>query len=109
MVYRLALWWEKFGTRVPFSDSPLSLTFLIEQFWGRAARASWVRKNPDARLIFRRLCGADTPFDFAQGRLCPRKDQKQSQRQKQRQDQGQNQHQRQRARAPAPREQTQFV
>src|SRR5260370_33525061 len=33
----------------------------LEQFWGRAARASWVRKNPDARLIFRRLCGADTP------------------------------------------------
>jgi hypothetical protein len=41
------------GTRVPFSDSQLSLTFPIEQFWGRAARASWVRKNPDARLIFR--------------------------------------------------------
>jgi hypothetical protein len=40
------------GTRVPFSDSQLSLTFPIEQFWGRAARASWVRKNPDARLIF---------------------------------------------------------
>jgi hypothetical protein len=39
------------GTRVPFSDSQLSLTFPIEQFWGRAARASWVRKNPDARLI----------------------------------------------------------
>ena len=30
----------------------------IEQFWGRAARASWIRKNPDARLILRRMCGA---------------------------------------------------
>ena len=40
------------GTRVPFSDLRLSLTFPIEQFWGRAARASWVRENPDARLIF---------------------------------------------------------
>ena len=49
------------GTRVPFSDSQLSLTFPIEQFWGRAARASWVRENPDARLILG--CGADTPFD----------------------------------------------
>jgi hypothetical protein len=48
----VALWWNKFGTRVLFSDSPLSFTFLIEQFWGRAARASWIRKNPDARLIF---------------------------------------------------------
>ena len=27
--------------------------FLFEQFWGRAARASWVRKNPDARLVLR--------------------------------------------------------
>jgi hypothetical protein len=43
------------GTRVPFSDLQLSLTFPIEQFWGRAARASWVRKNPDARLIFPRV------------------------------------------------------
>ena len=51
MIYRLALWWDKFGTRVPFSDSPLGLTFPSEQFWGRAARASWVRENPDARLI----------------------------------------------------------
>jgi len=51
VIYRLALWWDKFGTRVPFSDSPLGLTFPSEQFWGRAARASWVRKNPDARLI----------------------------------------------------------
>jgi len=48
----LALWWDEVGTRVPFSDSPLSLTFPIEQFWGRAARASWVRKNPDARFNF---------------------------------------------------------
>jgi len=48
----VALWWKKFSTRVLFSDSPLSLTFLIEQFWGRAARASWIRRNPDARLIF---------------------------------------------------------
>jgi len=57
------------GTRVPFSHLPLSLTFPSEQFWGRAARASWVRKNPDARLIFRRFVGcADTPFDFAEGR-----------------------------------------
>jgi hypothetical protein len=44
------------GTRGPFSDSQLSLTFPIEQFWGRAARASWVRKNPDARLIFPQVC-----------------------------------------------------
>ena len=51
MIYRLALWWDKFGTRVPFSDSLLGLTFPSEQFWGRAARASWVRENPDARLI----------------------------------------------------------
>ena len=61
MIYRLALWWDKFGTRVPFSDSPLSLTFLSEQFWGRAARASWVRKNPDARLIFRRIVARTLP------------------------------------------------
>jgi hypothetical protein len=45
------------GTRVPFSDSQLSLTFPSEQFWGRAARASWVRKNPDARLILVGVCG----------------------------------------------------
>jgi hypothetical protein len=52
------------GTRGPFADSQLSLTFPIEQFWGRAARASWVRKNPDARIIFSAgLCDADTPFD----------------------------------------------
>ena len=44
------------GTRGPFSDSQLSLTFPIEQFWGRAARASWVRKNPDARIIFPQVC-----------------------------------------------------
>ncbi len=50
------------STRVPFSDSPLRLTFPSEQFWGRAARASWVRKNPDARFNFR-LCDADTSFD----------------------------------------------
>src|SRR6202521_6247762 len=90
------------GTRVPFSDSSLSLTFPIEQFWGRAARASWVRKNPDARLI-RRVCGADTPFDFAQGGFCPRKDQGQNQRKNKRQNQGQ------RARAPAPHGRPQFV
>src|SRR5208282_5871105 len=45
-------WWDKFGTRVLFSDSSLSHTFPIEQFWGRAARASWVRKNLDARFNF---------------------------------------------------------
>jgi hypothetical protein len=45
----------RFGTRVPFSDSNLSFTLAIEQFWGRAARASRIRKNPDARLIFRQL------------------------------------------------------
>src|ERR1700687_3104276 len=50
----MALWWNYFGTHVPFSDSPLGLTFPSEQFWGRAARASWLRKNPDARLIFRK-------------------------------------------------------
>jgi len=48
------------GTRVPFSDLQLSLTFPIEQFWGRAARASWVRKNPDARLIFPQVCVTGT-------------------------------------------------
>jgi hypothetical protein len=48
------------GTRVPFSDLQLSLTFPIEQFWGRAARASWVRKNPDARLIFPQVCMSRT-------------------------------------------------
>jgi hypothetical protein len=42
---------EALGTRVPFSDSVWSFTVLIEQFWGRAARASWIRKNPDACLI----------------------------------------------------------
>src|SRR5208337_2719774 len=52
MAYRLALWGDELGTRVPFSDLPFSLTFPIEQFWGRAARASWIRKNPDARFIF---------------------------------------------------------
>jgi hypothetical protein len=30
----------------------------VEQFWGRAARASWVRKNPDARLIFPQVLSA---------------------------------------------------
>jgi hypothetical protein len=49
---RVALSWHKFGTRVPFSDSQLRLTLLSEQFWGRAARASWIRENPDARFIF---------------------------------------------------------
>jgi hypothetical protein len=61
--YWLALWWDELGTRVPFSDSPRSLTFPSEQFWGRAARASWVRKNPDARLIFRVMW---------RGHSCPR-------------------------------------
>jgi len=42
---------ESLGTRVLFADSALHLTFPVEQFWGRAARASWIRKNPDARLI----------------------------------------------------------
>jgi len=36
----------------------------LEQFWGRAARASWVRKNPDARLIF--------PQVVWRGHSCPR-------------------------------------
>jgi len=43
---------EQVCTRVLFSDSSLSHTFPIEQFWGRAARASWVRKNLDARFNF---------------------------------------------------------
>jgi len=42
---------EALGTRVPFSDSLRSFRVRIEQFWGRAARASWIRKNPDACLI----------------------------------------------------------
>ena len=46
---------EALGTRVPFSDLSSSLIVLIEQFWGRAARAAWIRKNPDACLIFRHL------------------------------------------------------
>ncbi len=49
---------EQICTRVPFSNSPLSFIFAIEQFWGRAARASWVRKNPDARLILARTPSA---------------------------------------------------
>jgi hypothetical protein len=36
------------STRVPFANCRHSLTFPVEQFWGRAARASWIRKNPDA-------------------------------------------------------------
>ena len=54
MIYGLALWWDNFGTRVLFSDSPLSLTFPVEQFWGRAARASWVRRIRTPVLILRR-------------------------------------------------------
>ena len=46
---------EPAGTRVPFSDSPPGFTFPIEQFWGRAARASWIRENSDARLIFKTI------------------------------------------------------
>jgi hypothetical protein len=42
------------STRVPFSDLPRSSIFVFEQFWGRAARALWIRENPDARLS---LCG----------------------------------------------------
>ena len=71
MIYRLALWWDKFGTRVPFSDSSLSLTFPIEQFWGRAARASWVRKNPDARLIFRENLPLEPPYPFGSRQNVP--------------------------------------
>jgi hypothetical protein len=56
------------GTRVPFSDLRLSLTFPIEQFWGRAARASWVRKNPDARLIFPQVCMSRTLPSTRSGR-----------------------------------------
>ncbi len=63
MIYGLALWWDKFGTRVLFSDSSLSHTFPIEQFWGRAARASWVRKNLDARFNFRQ--NPTPPIHFA--------------------------------------------
>src|ERR1019366_429745 len=47
-----------FNTRGPFPERLPGFTFPLEQFWGRAARASWVRKNPDARLIC--LCSADT-------------------------------------------------
>jgi hypothetical protein len=43
---------EQLGTRVPFLDSPLSSTLAIEQFWGRAARASWMRKNPGRPFNF---------------------------------------------------------
>ena len=69
------------GTRVPFSDLPLRLTFPIEQFWGRAARASWVRKNPDARLIFPQVCMSGHSLRLAQGGSFRYQDQVQKQRQ----------------------------
>jgi hypothetical protein len=69
------------GTRVPFSDLPLRFTFPIEQFWGRAARASWVRKNPDARLIFPQVCMSRHSLRLAQGGSVRYQDQVQSQRQ----------------------------
>jgi hypothetical protein len=53
----MAHWWYSLGTRVPFSDCQDRLTFRIEQFWGRAARASWIRKNPDACLSLGALAG----------------------------------------------------
>jgi hypothetical protein len=39
------------STRVPFSEARPQSYFVLEQFWGRAARALRVRKNPNARLI----------------------------------------------------------
>jgi hypothetical protein len=69
----------KFGTRVPFSDFELGLTFPDEQFWGRAARAFWIRENPDARFILCRVYVARTLLSAtvesalsSHGQECPR-------------------------------------
>jgi len=40
------------GTFVPFQERDRGITFIPEQFWGRAARASVTRKSLGARFIF---------------------------------------------------------
>ena len=47
---------EEFGTLVPFSNGLHATSFVREQFWGRAARASLTRKSRGACFIF--------PIDF---------------------------------------------
>jgi hypothetical protein len=71
MGYTPALWWDEVGTSVPFSDIPIRLTFRIEQFWGRAARASRIRENPDARLIFRKDLTPVPPHPLASRQNVP--------------------------------------
>jgi len=55
--FRLALWWDKFGTRVPFFRFA-SWTYIppVISSWGRAARAVLCSADP-TRLIL--LVGAD--------------------------------------------------
>jgi len=47
------------GTFVPFQVPDRGITFIPEQFWGRAARASVTRKSLGARFIF----GGSSPFE----------------------------------------------
>jgi hypothetical protein len=46
------------GTEVPFAEMCDRFIFTSEQFWGRAARASWTRKSLRALVIFGvQFCG----------------------------------------------------
>ena len=49
---RMAHWWGNAGTGVPFSNLDTPFIFRDEQFWGRAARASEIRKGLGRSLIF---------------------------------------------------------
>jgi len=48
----MAPWWQSSGTEVLFAAGAVRVNFQIEQFWGRAARASRARKSRDARYIW---------------------------------------------------------
>ena len=53
---RLALWRGADGTEVPYAGSAHTITFFCEQFWGRAARASWTHfQSLRALVIYERV------------------------------------------------------
>jgi hypothetical protein len=45
------------GTKVPYARTGHTINFIGEQFWGRAARASWTRQeSQDARYFCSKTC-----------------------------------------------------
>jgi hypothetical protein len=49
---------DEYGTEVPYAEAWERFIFLLEQFWGRAARASQARKSLGAPVIFGFFCRA---------------------------------------------------